>query len=338
MSVSTTTTTDPASRSAARTPPSGPSAGGSRALRRRRTLTALAMLAPALAGLVVFWAYPLVATFYYSFTRFDLISDPTWAGLTNYHYLFGQDPRVWQAARNTLWFVAILVPLKIVFALATAALLTRARRGAGVWRTIYYLPALVPPVASTLSFVFLFNPGTGPVNQILKVFGIQGPLWFNDPAWSKPSLTLLGLWALGDIMIIFLASLLDVPMELYEAAGLDGAGPVQRWRYVTLPHLRPVLVFALITGVIAALQYFTEPSVAGAVASGKATVGEGGSSVLGYPLGSTLTYPMWLYDQGFSRYALGYASAMAVLLFVVSAFFIILILRRTRAFEPPEGT
>ena len=172
------------------------------------------------------------------------------------------------ATVNTLWFVVILVPVRIVAALTVAWLLVRAKRGSGFWRTLFYLPALVPPVASVVAFVFLFNPGTGPVNLFLKFFGIRGPLWFNDPALSKPSLVLLGVWVMGDIMIIFLAALLDVPQDQYEAASLDGANGAQKAWYVTIPTIVPVLVFAVVTGIISALQYFTEAAVASAVASG----------------------------------------------------------------------
>ena len=273
---------------------------------------------------------------YYSFTRFDLVSAPQWIGLRNYVYLFTQDPNVWTATVNTLWFIVFWVPAKLVFALLIAGLLARAKKASGVWRTIFYLPALVPPVASVVAFVFLFNPGTGPVNQILKVFGIQGPLWFNDPAWSKPSLTLLGIWVMGDIMIIFLAALLDVPREQYEAASLDGANGVQQVRYVTIPSIGPVLLFALVTGVIAAVQYFTEAAVASGVASGKAVVGEGIGTNIGYPDQSLLTYTQWLYVRGFSTYQLGYASALAVVLFIVSSVILIFLLRRFKAFTP-EG-
>jgi multiple sugar transport system permease protein len=243
---------------------------------------------------------------------------------------------VWTATVNTLWFIVFWVPAKLIFALLIAGLLARAKKASGAWRTIFYLPALVPPVASVVAFVFLFNPGTGPVNQILRVFGIQGPLWFNDPAWSKPSLTLLGIWVMGDIMIIFLAALLDVPREQYEAAALDGANGVQQVRYVTLPSISPVLLFALVTGVIAAVQYFTEAAVASGVASGKAVVGEGIGTNIGYPDQSLLTYTQWLYVRGFSTYQLGYASALAVILFLVSSVILILLLRRFKAFTP-EG-
>ncbi|HEY1105967.1 MAG TPA: sugar ABC transporter permease, partial [Agromyces sp.] len=135
-----------------------------RGSRRRRNLVVLSMLAPALLGLLIFFVYPLVASVYYSFTRYDLVSPPEWIGLRNYTYLFTQDPKVWVATLNTLWFVVFLVPIKIIFALGIAGLLVRAKRVAGVWRTVFYLPALVPPVASVVAFVFLFNPGTGPVN------------------------------------------------------------------------------------------------------------------------------------------------------------------------------
>ena len=311
-----------------------PAAAGRRGGRRRRTLVAWAMLAPALAGIVVFFLYPLAANVYYSFTRFDLLTAPQWIGLRNYQYLFTQDPSVVKASLNTLWFVVVLVPVRIVSALVVAGLVVRAKHASGLWRTLFYLPALVPPVASVVAFVFLFNPGTGPVNLVLARLGIQGPLWFNDPAWSKPSLVLLGMWVLGDIMIIFMAALLDVPREQYEAASLDGANGVQKVVYVTIPNLVPVLVFAAITGVIAALQYFTEAAVASGVASGKTGVeSQNLSLVVGYPDNSLLTYTQWLYVRGFGSFQLGYASALAVLLFVVAAVFIAALLRRFNAFS-----
>ena len=294
------------------------------------------MLSPALLGLLVFFVYPLLASVYYSFTRYDLVADPEWIGFRNYEYLFTKDQKVWLAAGNTLWFVAILVPVRIITAMAVAGILARAKQASGLWRTLFYLPALVPPVAGTVAFVFLFNPGTGPVNLVLKSIGIQGPLWFNDPAYSKPSLVLLGVWVMGDIMIIFLAALLDVPTDQYEAASLDGANGLQKVRFVTLPSISPVIVFALVTGVIAALQYFTEAAVASGVASGRAVVGEGTAVGLGYPQGSLLTFTEWLYVRGFAQYQLGYASALAVLLFIAAGLFLVALLRQVKAFTPEE--
>ncbi len=306
-------------------------------LERHRRRVAWALLAPAVLGLLIFFAYPLVATVYFSFTHYDLVSPPHWVGLANYRYMFAKDPKVWKAAGNTLWFIVFMMPVRIITATAVAALLTRPRPANGVFRTIFYLPALVPPVASVLSFVYLFNPGLGPVNRILAALGIEGPLWFNDPSWSKPSLLLLGVWVMGDLMVIMLSALLNVPAQQYEAASLDGANAWQRVRYVTVPNLRPVLIFAVVTGIIAALQYFTEAAVAAGVASGKAMVGEGVGAGLGYPENSTLTYPQWLYVQGFSNYALGYASTLAVVLFVVATVFVAILLRFTDAFNGEDS-
>jgi multiple sugar transport system permease protein len=279
----------------------------------------------------VFFIYPLLAAIYFSFTRFDLVNPPEWVGLRNWQFLF-EDQNIRQAAGNTLWFVAVMVPVRIVGALVTALLLNRVKRGRSVYRTLFYLPALAPPVAATLAFVSLLKPGTGPVSSLLGSIGVDSPLWFNSPDWAKPSLVLLALWGLGDIMIIFVAALLDVPGELYEAAALDGAGPWQQFRSVTLPTISPVVLFAAVTGTIATLQYFTQAAVAASVASNGATTGGGISSTFGYPEGSTYTYPLWLYVVGFRYNALGYANVLAVVLFVVAIAVTALLLRRFRSF------
>jgi len=260
-----------------------------------------------------------VMSAYLSFNHYDLLSPPRWVGLANYRYLFTVDPQVWTAVKNTLWLIVVMVPLQVIFAFGIAMVLARARRGVGVFRTIFYLPALAPPVAATLGFVFILNPATGPVNTILGHLGIQGPLWFQDPAWSKPSLTLLGIWGVGNVMIIFLAAILDVPRHLYESAELDGAGPIQRLRWVTLPTTSPVILFAVILGVIQGMQYFTQAFVAAGVAQGQASqAADVTSANLGYPLDSTLVYPVLLYQHGFADFQMGYASAMAILLLAVS--------------------
>ena len=219
-------------------------------------------MSPWLVGFSVFFAYPLVATVYFSFTHYDLLQPSRWIGLANYRYMFGEDQQIWPAVKNTLWLVAIMVPLKVMFAFGVALMLTRARRGIGVFRDGLLPAGAAPPVAATLGFVYLLNPATGPVNAVLGVVGIDGPLWFNDPSWSKPALTLLLLWGVGNTMIIFLAALVDVPRHLYESAQLDGAGPLQRLRWVTLPAISPVILFAVVIGTIEALQLFTQAYVA----------------------------------------------------------------------------
>jgi multiple sugar transport system permease protein len=276
-------------------------------------------MSPWLVGFSVFFGYPLVMSVYLSFNHYDLLSSPRWVGLANYRYLFNTDPQVWTAVKNTCWMIAVAVPLQVLFAFGIALMLARARRGVGIFRTIFYLPALAPPVAATLGFVYILNPATGPVNTILGHLGISGPLWFQDPSWSKPSLVALGIWGVGNTMIIFLAAVLDVPRQLYESAELDGAGPLQRLRWVTLPTISPVILFSVILGVIQGLQYFTQAWVAAGVASGQASqAGDISSNNLGYPLDSTLFYPILLFQHGFTDFQMGYASALAMVLLAVS--------------------
>jgi multiple sugar transport system permease protein len=304
----------------------------------RRRGTVLLFLSPWIVGFSVFFGYPLVMSAYLSFTTYDLLSSPRWVGLGNYRYLFREDPEIWTAVKNTLWLVAVLVPLQVLFAFGVATLVARARRGVGFFRTVFYLPALVPPVAATLGFVYILNPATGPVNVILDKLGIEGPLWFNDPSWSKPSLTLLGIWGIGNTMVIFLAAILDVPRHLAESAQLDGAGPLRRLRWVTLPTISPVILFSVVIGVIAAMQYFTQAYVAAAVAAGQASqAGSVSTLELGYPEGSTMFYPILLYYNGFRFFQMGYASAMAMLMLGVAFALTLLILVNSRRWVHYQG-
>jgi multiple sugar transport system permease protein len=304
----------------------------------RRRLTVLAFMSPWLVGFTVFIGYPLVYSAYLSLHSYDLLSPPRWVGLANYRYMLGDDPEIGTAIKNTLWLVGIAVPLQVLFAFGIALLLTRARTGAGVFRTVFYLPALAPPVAATLGFVYLLNPATGPLNIGLEKVGIEGPLWFNAPEWSKPSLTLLAMWGVGNIMIIFLASILDVPRHLHESAQLDGASAFQRLRLVTLPTISPVILFAVVIGVIQALQYFTQAYVAASIAAGQASQA-GTTSTLeqGYPEGSTLFYPVLLYYHGFRFFNMGYASAMAMVLLAAALAVTLLIVRNSRRWVHYSG-
>jgi len=285
-------------------------------------------MSPWVVGFTVFFAYPLVTTAVLSFTHYDLLSRPRFIGLANYRFM-SRDPNFWPGVRNSAWMILVAVPVTVGFAFCAALTVSKAKRGATAMRTIFYLPTLAPPVAATLGFVFLLNPRTGPVNQVLGTLHLPQPLWFDDPHLAKPSLTLLGMWGVGGVMIIFLAALLDVPVHLYEAAALDGANAWQRLVHVTLPSISPVILFAVITGVIDGLQYFTQGYVAGTVAGG-GDAGAGSGSSLGYPEGSTLFYPVWLYQQGFQYFHMGYASAMAVVLFVVSLAVTAAVLRSAR--------
>ena len=295
-------------------------------------------MSPWLVGFCVFIGYPLVYSAYLSLHSYDLLNPPRWVGLANYRYLFTEDPEVGTAVRNTLWLVVIAVPLQVLFAFGIAVMVTRAKRGGGLFRTIFYLPALAPPVAAALGFVYLLNPATGPVNTLLGKLGIEGPLWFNDPGWSKPSLTLLGMWGVGTIFVIFLAAVLDVPRHLHESAELDGAGALRRLWYVTLPTISPVILFAVVLGVIQALQYFTQAYVAASIAAGQASqAGTVSTLEQGYPEGSTLFYPILLYYHGFRFFNMGYASAMAMLLLAVAFAVTLIIVRNSRRWVHYSG-
>ncbi|WP_438672280.1 carbohydrate ABC transporter permease [Solihabitans fulvus] len=305
-------------------------------IRNRNRLWLLVFLSPWAIGLVVFFIYPLLATAYFSLTNYNGLDSANFVGLRNFVYLFTGDEIVRTAAYNTLWLVVVLTVLRVAFSLGVAAVLARVQKGGGLFRVLCYLPSLVPPVAATLTFVFVLNPQIGPVNTLLRHVGIDGPLWFNDPNLSKPALTLLTLWGSGELMIIILAALLDVPKDLYEAAQLDGAGAWTQFRRITLPTIAPVLLFGMVNSIIFALQYFTQAIVAGSVASGSADM-VGNSQIIGYPNNSTLTFPVWLYQQGFRAYHMGYASAMAVVLFVVSFAFTALLIRQLRGAAHTEG-
>jgi multiple sugar transport system permease protein len=295
----------------------------------RRYTTVALFMSPWIIGFSVFILYPALASLYYSFTNYDLLSTPSFVGLDNYRFMFTKDPQFWQAMRNTIWMICVGVPLSMLVALGTAMLLTRPRRGMKVYRTILFLPTMAPPVAAALAFFVIFNPATGPVNQLLSGIGIKNPpLWFYDPFWSKWGLLFLGLWVVGQTMIIYLAGLLDVPRHLYEAADIEGASPWQKFRHVTFPSLSPVLFFTLVIGVIAGFQYFTQAYVASFAVSGQAT--EEASVAVGSPQGSLLFYSIYLYLKGFSDFRMGYASAMAWMLLLLTLACTALLIRSSR--------
>ncbi|MGW1026297.1 carbohydrate ABC transporter permease [Streptomyces sp. NPDC002577] len=298
-----------------------------RAKRRRSALRTAAFMSPWLIGFGFFFAYPLVSTVYFSFMKYDGFRAPTFAGLGNWSYVFSDYPMFWPAMRNTLWLVVVMVTCRVLFGLGIGVLITKIKTGTGLFRTLFYLPYLAPPVAATLAFVFLLNPGTGPVNSILGGTGLPTPGWFTDPTWSKPALTMLAVWGVGDLMVIFMAALLDVPKEQYEAAELDGTSAWQRFRFVTLPNISPIVMFAVVTGVIQTMQYYTQPLVAGKVASG-IIGGSGQQFEPGYPDKSTLTLPQLVYNLGFQRFDYGSACVVALVLFALSMVFTALLMRR----------
>jgi multiple sugar transport system permease protein len=278
----------------------------------------LLLLSPWIIGFVAFTMGPMVLSFYYSFTHYDLLTSPHWIGLDNYRFMFGKltlngqpdqgDPFFWTSVKNTLWIIVFGVPLRIFFGIVTAMLLTRPKRGVNGYRTLFFMPSMAPTVGASLVFVYLFNPATGPINQFLGHIGLKQPLWFFDPQWAKPALLILGLWGIGDAIVLYLAGLLNVPRDLYEAIAIEGANAWQRFRYVTLPMLTPVIFFTLIIGIIDGFQYFDQAYVSSTTAGGG----------VGSPNNSLLFYSVWLYEQAFSYFHMGYASAMAWVMFVAT--------------------
>lgn len=286
---------------------------------RREFLAGLLFSAPWLIGLIVIIVYPMLTTLYYSFTRYDIPLEPRWIGLKNYIDLFTNDRFFPKALFNSAFLTLIGIPAQLAFALACAMLLNIKIRGQAIWRTVYILPTLMPPVALALLWRWMLNPELGLINNALRAVGITGPLWFADPLWSKPSVILMQLWAVGAMTVIYLAALQGVPHELYEAAEIDGAGRLQRFWNITLPMISPVTLFQLITGVIWSLKFFTEAYIIGGVGSSP-----------GAPEGSLLFYGLYLYVQGFQYLNMGYAAAMAWILFVITALATWLILRGLR--------
>jgi multiple sugar transport system permease protein len=213
-----------------------------------------------------------------------------------------EDDLFWKSLWNTLYMVVIALPLGMISALALALLLNQKVKGIALYRTIYYLPSLVPAVASAILWLWLFNPEIGLINTVLGKFGIAGPSWLGDPLWAKPAMVLMGVWGAGGGVIIYLAGLQDVPTSLYEAASLDGAGVWSKFWQVTLPMISPIIFFNLIMGIIGMFQYFTQAYV----------MTQGG------PQDSTMFYALHLFNSAFIDWKMGYASAMAWVLFAIT--------------------
>lgn len=299
--------------------------------RARRNFTlAMLFISPWVIGFFIFTLYPMLASLFYSFTEYHFRGPEEWIGLANYTNLI-QDKLFWKSMANTLYMVALAVPIGLLFSFLCAVVLNLKIRGLAFYRTIYYLPSIVPVVASTMLWIWILNPSVGIFNSALEFVGVEGPNWFRNPDWSKPALILLSLWGTGNTIIIYLSGLQDVPVSLLEAAELDGANWLQRLMYVTVPMVSPLTLFNLIIGVIGMFQYFAQAYVFG-VASGDS------AAALGSPLQSTLFYSIYLYQNGIVFLKMGYASAMAWILFFVILGFTILLLRVTNRFTYYAGS
>lgn len=281
---------------------------GRRRATRRTVWIGIAFASPFLVGFALLYAYPIVASAAYSFTDFNLFQSPTWVGLANYTGLLA-DPNFWKSLFNTLFLTVVGVPIALAIALAGAHLLNFPIRGQRIYRALVYLPSIVPMVVGAYLWRWLLNTQYGFVNYLLSFVGVHGPNWLQEPDWTKPSVLLLTWWTVGGTMIIYLAALKDVPRELHEAAELDGAGAWRRFTNVTWPVISPVTLFQVIVGIIGFLQIFTQPYLLSQQRLNQASAG---------PDGSLLTYAMYLYQNAFVFLKMGYASAMAWILFLVT--------------------
>ena len=282
----------------------------------RNTINGVLFAMPWLIGLLVFWIYPTIASAYYSFTKFNAVQSPEWIGFSNYIQLFTADDTFWLAVYNTAYFALISIPLAIVVSFGLAMMLNAKIRFQTVYRTIYFLPTLVPEIALSLVWVYLFTPGSGLINVPFDWLGLKGPCWLTCPAWSRPTIILLAMWIVGQQVILYLAGLQDVPQDLYDAADVDGANFLHKFRHVTIPMMTPVVFFHLVTSVIGALQFFTVPYIM-----------TGGT---GFPAGSLMFYSIYLYKNAFQYFNMGYASALAWLLFMVALLITLVIFRSAR--------
>jgi multiple sugar transport system permease protein len=270
---------------------------------RDETIAAWIAISPWVIGFLAFTLWPVVSSIYFSFTKYDVVSAPEWVGLDNYRRLFTNDRRFAVSIRNSIIYTVLYVPLHVITALGVAVLLNQARRMSGVYRTLYYLPSITPAVATAYLWIWILNPNDGVVNRALRFMHLPAPAWTVDPFWTKPTIVISQLWLLGGAMIIFLAGLKGVPQELYEAARLDGANAWRRLRDVTIPMISGVTFFIVTVSVINALQVFTQ----GYVMFDK----DGG------PQNSALFIVMYLFKRAFEFFQMGYASAIAWMLFVM---------------------
>ncbi len=278
--------------------------------------------APWLVGFFGLTLLPVVLSFYYSFTRFDVLRPPMWIGLENYAYLLFEDTKFYRAIWNTVYFTALRVPLVVAGSLLLAMLVARPRPGVGMLRTIYYMPSIVSGVALSVIWLWMYNPQYGLVNQALAMFGVPGPLWLEDPRWSKDAIVLMGIWSIGGgRMILFIAGLNSIPRHLYESARVDGAGWWTQFLHITLPQLSGILFLIVVVEIITCFQVFTEAYLMTA----------------GGPLDSTMFYNLLLYFRAFQDYDMGVASAMAWILFVLTMLVTVTLFKGAGRFIYYEG-
>ncbi len=288
---------------------------------RRETLEFYLFISPWLIGLAVFLVYPLLSSLYYSFTRYEIGGRPFWIGLENYMRMFA-DPQYLRAIRTTFIFALVSVPGISVVALGLALILAQKLKAINVFRSIYFMPSVMPMVAISLTWFYVLRPDTGPLAGLLALVGIESPRWLGDVRWALPALILINIWFnFGAQMVIYLAGIKGIPQELYEVAQIDGAGQWAKFRHVTLPMLSPTVFLNLVLGIIGAMQVFDIPYV----------------MTRGGPNDSTRTYMLHLYNRGWVEIQMGSASAMGWILFLIIMAITLLVVRSSQAWVYYEG-
>lgn len=283
------------------------------------TRNGLLFVSPWIIGFLFFTLYPIIASFYYSLCNYSVIKDPKFIGLANYKALF-HDATFLASCRNTLYMICLGVPITTFVAVLVAVLLNYKKvRGTSWMRVVFFIPTLVPTVVACLLWIWVMQPDTGIVNNVLGIFGIEGPGWLSSTVWAKPAFILMMIWTCGNGIIIYLAGLQDISQTLYDAAAIDGAGFVNQTLHVTVPLLRPTILYNVVTMIIGVFQWFAEPYI----------MTEGG------PSNATMFYSLYLYQNAFSFFKMGYASAQAYIMLIV-AMIIILILFKVFKFNDTE--
>lgn len=289
---------------------------GMRSRERKRLFIGLLFLSPWIFGFLVFQLYPIITSLYYSFTEYNLFTSPQWVGLDNYAEMT-QDGKMLSSLYNTAFMALFGFFPQLAYALGIALLLNQSVKGLSLYRTIYFLPTLVPAVAGSLLWIWLLNAQYGLINQMLGAIGLPEPNWLMDENWTKPSLILMGFWGTGTITIMYLAALQEVPRMYYEAASIDGANKWHKFWHITLPAISPMTFFQLIMGLIGSFQYFSQGYV----------FAESSNQAIGGPGNSILFYAIYLFQNAFMFLKMGYASAMAWILFVIVLLLTLLIFK-----------
>jgi len=294
-------------------------AGGRMA--RREALWFYLLISPWLVHFLVLSLGPIVTSAVLSLTQYDIVNPATFVGLANYRRMFAEDPLFLTSLKVTTIWVAAGLPLRLVVALALAVLLNQRLPGVGVLRTLYYLPSVISGVAAAVVWMWVLQPQFGLLNYALRTVGVPAPDWLSSPSWALPGLIVMSLWSTGATMVIFLAGLQGIPIELYEAASIDGAGGLRQFVAITVPMITPVILFNLIIGIISSFQVFTQAFI----------------MTNGGPSNATLFYVLYLYRVAFQYSQMGYASAMAWVLFLIVLALSMLVFRSSDRWVHYEG-